>query len=117
MKTIKLFLSVALVAFTVLSFGNDKGSVNVELGNELIMENWMIEPFAYVENDLVIENWMSLPFGMISLENSLAMENWMISPFNVGMETEALIIECWMSMPFEEDLLDCDGFLMAAACN
>lgn len=134
MKTTKLFLSIALVALTVISFGKTNVTDNVDFENELIMEswmaspfeaseadlvveNWMTLPFQSDENDLVVENWMTTPFQNIILEEELIVENWMTSPFGLGSELEALALESWMSTPFEATDDNCSGALMAAACN
>ena len=132
MKTTKLFLSIALVALTVISFGKTSVTDNIDFENELMMESWMTSPFESSEadvvvetwmtisfdsneDDLVLENWMTLPFQ--SDGNDLMVENWMTSPFGLGTELEALALESWMSTPFEATDDNCSGALMAAAGN
>ena len=117
MKTTKLFLSIALFALTVISFGNTNETDNIDFENEMIMESWMTVPFHSDENDLVVENWMTVPFQNICLEEELIVENWMTSPFGLGSELEALVLESWMSTPFEATDDNCSGALLAAACN
>ncbi len=63
MKTTKLFLSIALVALTVISFGMNNENNNVEFENELEIESWMTVSFQADGDDLAIENWMTLPFA------------------------------------------------------
>jgi hypothetical protein len=115
MKTTKLFLSIALVALTVISFGMNSEGDRLEFENELTMEDWMASPFEATESELVIELWMTLPF--VSTENDLVMESWMTSPFGLGTELEALTLESWMTTPFDVIDENCTGVLMAAACN
>jgi hypothetical protein len=97
MKITKLFLSIALVALTVSSFGRINEFSNMEFENELIMESWMASPFEAMEGDLVMENWMIAPFA--GMESILGLETWMIAPFKT-MDNE-LVLECWMITPFE----------------
>jgi hypothetical protein len=115
MKTTKLFLSIALVALTVISFGMNNKTENIVFENELVMENWMSDPFEEMESDLVMENWMTVPFE--AMDNDLVVENWMTSPFGLGTELEALTLESWMTTPFEATDDNCSGVLLAAACN
>jgi hypothetical protein len=117
MKTTKLFLSIALVALTVISFGKTNETDNVNFENEMIMESWMASPFEASEADLVLENWMTIPFQNICLEEELIVENWMSSSFGLGSELEALNLESWMSSPFELTDDNCSKVLMAAAGN
>jgi hypothetical protein len=99
MKTTKLFLSIALVALTAISFGMNKETENIVF-----------------ENELVVENWMTRPFETITMENELTMEDWMTSSFGLGTELEALILESWMTTPFETTDDNCSGVLLAATC-
>jgi len=132
MKTTKLFLSIALVALTVISFGKTNLTDNADFENEMVMESWMTspfesseadlvvetwmtQPFQSDENDLIVENWMTTPFQNICLEEELIVENWMTSSFGLGTELEALALESWMSAPFEATDDNCTGALMAAA--
>jgi hypothetical protein len=98
MKTTKLFLSIALVALTAISFGMYNETENIVFENELVMECWMASPFEATESEPVLEDWMSSPFGL-------------------GAELEALTLESWMTTPFEATDDNCSGVFMAAACN
>ena len=134
MKTTKLFLSIALVALTVISFGRTNETDNVNFENEMIMESWMASPFEASKADLVVENWMTvsfdsnednlvledwmtIPFQNICLEVELIVENWMSSSFGLGSELEALNLESWMSSPFDLTDDNRSEILMAAASN
>ncbi len=98
MKTTKLFLSIALVALTAISFGMNNETENIVFENELVMESWMASPFEATESELVMEDWMTSAFGL-------------------GTELEALTLESWMTTPFEATDDNCSGVLMAASCN
>ena len=117
MKTTKLFLSVALLTLTAITFGMNMEGDNLKFENELVMESWMTAPFNSSETDLMVENWMTIPFQDIVTEDELIVENWMTSPFGSGAELEALTLESWMITPFEATDDNCSEALMAAACN
>ncbi len=95
MKTTKLFLSLALVALTVTSFGRISDFSNTEFENDLVMESWMASPFNTMERDLIMESWMVSPFE--AMESDVVVESWMTAPF----ASDAQAIECWMSTPFK----------------
>ncbi len=84
MKTTKLFLSIALVALTVTSFGRISDLSNTEFENNLVMESWMASPFEGIGSDLVVESWMVSPFE--AMESDVVVECWMSTPFEVGNE-------------------------------
>ena len=117
MKTTKLFLSIALVALTAISFGMNGEGDRIEFEDELVMESWMSDPFEAMENDLVVENWMTRPFKTITMESELAMESWMTSPFGLGTELEALTLESWMTTPLVATDDNCSGVRLVASCN
>jgi len=102
MKTTKLFLSIALVALTSISYGKisepiteyDCCPTEIIYEQEMDMENWMIEPFeSSFENDLAMEEWMSEPFE-VYFESKLSLESWMLTPFE---STENVVVEQWMA--------------------
>lgn len=107
MKITKLFLSIALVALTAISYGKisepitecDCCSTEIVYEQELDMENWMAVPFesGFMESDLNLENWMIEPFESNVMESDLNLENWMVVPFEVGVEDEVLSLESWMA--------------------
>ncbi len=102
MKTIKLYLSIALVALTTTLFGridepeadSNCCPVDIFMDQDLSVENWMIEPFeSSIENDLVMEQWMTEPFEAY-FESELSLESWMIIPFE---SAENIEVEQWMA--------------------
>lgn len=109
MKITKLFLSIALVALTVTTYGRINEFSSSEFEKDLIMESWMASPFMAMERDLEMENWMITPFE--SMDNELELENWMSSSFT----TDALTIECWMSTPFEVEKEQYSTVIMVAS--
>jgi len=83
MKTIKLFLSITLVALTTSLFGTitePNADCNccpndVVIEQEMDLEGWMIEPFeASIDGDLLLESWMTTPFDTTE---ELLVEDWM----------------------------------------
>ena len=105
MKTIKLYLSIALVALTTTLFGK------------------IAEPEAdcsccpvdiFMDQDLSVENWMSEPFESANFENDIALEDWMTEPFEAYFESE-LSLESWMIIPFESaDNIEVEQWMTAA---
>ena len=94
MKTVKFILSIALVAFTIVSFGMDVNHFNPATESELEVENWMISDFSLMESELEVENWMSSPFYMEVEEETIALEKWMSIPFEESLETCSGDPEC-----------------------
>lgn len=87
MKTTKLFLIIAVVTLTAISYGSHREPIaeaesspcNEVSEQALELENWMLVPFKsnYAEEDIVLENWMSAPFESNYAEEDVEMENWM----------------------------------------
>ena len=103
MKTIKLFLTITLVALTTSLFGtitDPNADCNccpndLVIEQEMDLEGWMIEPFeASIEYELALENWMAVPFEA-SIDGDLLLESWMTTPFDT---TEELLVEEWMAV-------------------
>lgn len=117
MKTTKLFLSIALLALTVVAFGKTSETEYTAIETELTMENWMSDPFNSMENDPLIETWMSSPFVSPEFEEEIFIESWMTSSFGLGTELETLALESWMTAPFEATNDNCPEALMAASSN
>jgi len=88
MKTTKLFLSIALVALTAISYGKI---------SEPITECDCCPTEIVYEQEMDMENWMSVPFENDVMESDLNLENWMSVPFEVSVEDEVLSLESWMA--------------------
>ena len=92
MKTTKLFLSIALVALTAISYGKISEPIN----------DCDCCPTEIVyEQELDMENWMSVPFEASVENEALSLESWMTTPFEASVENEVLSLESWMTTPFE----------------
>ena len=115
MKSTKFFLSIALAALTIISFGMNGESDNLDFENELVLESWMVSPFELIEGGLLVESWMTTPFQ--PEVNDVMVESWMTLPFDLGVELEALTLESWMITPFGQTHDNSCGVLMAATCN
>ena len=105
MKTTKLYLSIALVALTAISYGR--------ISEPIAGEDCCTSEVVY-EQAQDLEDWMSVPFKSM-IENSMDMEIWMSVPFEAGVIDEVLSIESWMTTSFEvtEDI-EVENWMTAA---
>ena len=110
MKTTTLFLSIALVALTTVSFGItpynaefESCTVSTVYEEAMDMEDWMTVPFenSLSNNDLVMEDWMTVPFENSLAASDLVTEDWMSVPFESSLSESDLVLENWMVTPFE----------------
>jgi len=128
MKTIKIILSIAGIAFTSICFGQllsqNKSDVLFYSAHYNLASNRMehqvnLYParttsgdhfeapvssrtyFVPLEFDLAIEEWMILPFESSVYEEELQIESWMLTPFESNYYEVDPIIEQWMTAPFE----------------
>jgi hypothetical protein len=86
--TSKDFTPSVVMSFTVKS-------VNVDLDEELVTENWMSESLCNeIETPTVVEDWMIDPLYE-DMEASVEVEDWMTAPLYTSMEDE-IVVEDWM---------------------
>jgi len=107
MKTTKLFLIIAVVTLTVISYGSNYEpivgraySLYDEVNEQALeLEEWMAEPFEsnFSENNVDLENWMSAPFESNYADGDVTLECWMSLPFKSNYAEEDLVLENWMA--------------------
>ena len=128
MKTIKIFLSIAGIVLTSLSFGQhismyesdsliysayyNSASNRIEhqlshftsrtsSGDHFDVPVLSRTYYAPIDFDIGVETWMTKPFENRFYEEVLQVESWMESPFDSGYYEEEPEIESWMTRPFE----------------
>jgi len=129
MKTKKITLITALIAFGAILFGQasyaEKSSRFENLANNYLSMTEITErdgykkPLVYrsyplKQSDFVYEEktnteaWMTSPFESKIAENDLNIETWMVSPFVNKYADADLKVESWMASSFESKYADVD---------
>jgi hypothetical protein len=123
MKTMKIAISIALVALTATSLGqlslkerifsnhNDRSGHYIahNRSDVSMMESWMYDlsswagekPSRHVNKTPVAPNLFHIEQHDFVREEALILESWMTAPFETSVSEEALILESWMTAPFE----------------